>query len=66
MPKVVGEGTIEEKVRGKVYYIRHSLGRDPITGSYVRSPRRTVYGNKAEARRQLELYRIELEQGFAN
>lgn len=66
MPKVIGEGTIEEKVRGKVYYIRHSLGQDPITGKYIRSPRRTVYGNKAEARRQLELYRQELEHGFAN
>ena len=66
MPKVIGEGTIEEKVRGKIYYIRHCIGRDPITKKYVKSPRRTVYGNKAEARRQLELYRIELEQGFAN
>ena len=66
MPKVIGEGVIEEKVRGKIYYIRHSLGKDPTTGRYIRSPRRTVYGNKAEARRQLELYRIELEQGFAN
>ena len=66
MPKVIGEGVIEEKVRGKIYYIRHSLGKDPNTGKYIRSPRKTVYGNKAEARRQLELYRIELEQGFAN
>lgn len=59
MPKVIGEGTIEEKVRGKIYYIRHCIGKDPITKKYVKSPRRTVYGNKAEARRQLE-------QGFAN
>ena len=66
MPKVIGEGVIEEKVRGKIYYIRHSLGKDPNTGKYIRSPRKTVYGNEAEARRQLELYRIELEQGFAN
>lgn len=66
MRKVIGEGIIEEKVRGKVYYIRHSLGKDPISGKYIRSPRRTVYGNKAEARRQLELYRQELEQGYAN
>ena len=66
MPKVIGEGVIEEKVRGKIYYIRHSLGKDPNTGKYIRSPQKTVYGNEAEARRQLELYRIELEHGFAN
>lgn len=66
MPKVTGEGSIEEKVRGKVYYIRHNLGKDPVTRKYVKSPRRTVYGNKAEARRQLEQYRQELESGFVN
>lgn len=49
MAKIIGEGEIEEIVRGKKYYIRHHLGKDKKTGKYVRSPRRVVHGNKAEA-----------------
>ena len=66
MPKVTGCGEIEEIERGKVYRIRHHLGRDPKTGRYLRSPKRTVHGTKSDARRALEEYRHELEEGFAN
>ena len=66
MPKIIGEGEIEEIVRGKKYYIRHHLGKDKRTGKYIRSPKRVVHGNKAEARRQLELYRKELELGYSD
>ena len=64
--KIIGSGEIEEVVKGKVYRIRHHLGRDPKTGRYIRSPKKTVYGTKAEARRALEEYRIELECGVKN
>lgn len=66
MPKVTGCGEIEEIERGKVYRIRHHLGRGPETGRYLRSPKRTVHGTKSNARRALEEYRRELEEGFAN
>lgn len=66
MPKVTGCGEIEEIERGKVYRIRHHLGRDPETGRYLRSPKRTVHGTKSDARRALEEYRRKLEEGFAN
>ena len=49
-----------------MYRIRHHLGRDPKTGRYIRSPKKTVYGTKADARRELEVYRAELESGVKN
>lgn len=64
--KIIGSGEIEEVVKGKVYRIRHHLGRDPKTGRYIRSPKKTVYGTKADARRALEEYRVELECGVKN
>ena len=64
--KIIGSGEIEEVTKGKVYRIRHHLGRDPKTGRYIRSPKKTVYGTKADARRALEEYRIELECGVKN
>lgn len=48
MPRVTGCGEIEEIERGKVYRIRHHLGRDPKTGRYLRSPKRTVHGTKSD------------------
>ena len=36
--KITGSGEIEEVVKGKVYHIRHHLGRSPQTGRYIRSP----------------------------
>ena len=64
--KITGAGEIEEVVKGKVYRIRHHLGRDPKTGRYIRSPKKTIHGTKADARRALEEYRIELECGVKN
>ena len=64
--EIIGSGEIEEVVKGKVYRIRHHLGRDPKTGRYIRSPKKTVYGTKADARRALGEYRIELECGVKN
>ncbi len=64
--KVTGNGEIEEVVRGKVYKIRHHLGRDPETGKYKRSPKRTVYGTKSQAREALLQYKVELEGGYGN
>lgn len=64
--KITGSGEIEEVVKGKVYRIRHHLGRDTKTGHYIRSPKKTVYGTKADARRELENYRRELERGVKN
>lgn len=55
--KITGSGEIEEVVKGKVYRIRHHLGRNPQTGRYIRSPKKTVHGTKAAARRALEEYR---------
>ncbi|MCL2806770.1 MAG: site-specific integrase [Coriobacteriia bacterium] len=56
-----GEGEIIEVQRGQVYRIRPRLGKDPKTNRYLKAPMRTVYGNKAEARRQMELYKEELK-----
>ena len=66
MVKITGKGEIEEVVRGKVYKIRHHLGYDEKLKKYVRSPKRTIYGTKADARRALEDYRRELEMGYSN
>jgi len=55
-----GEGEIIEVQRGQVYRIRPRAGKDSKTGRYIKAPMRTVYGNKAEARRQMELYKEEL------
>jgi len=56
-----GEGEIIEVQRGQVYRIRPRMGKDARTGRYLKAPMRTVYGNKAEARRQMALYKEELE-----
>lgn len=59
-----------EAVKGKpgTYVIYFSLGKDPVTGKYLRSPKRTVHCKSknprnwpAELARMLENYRNELE-----
>ncbi len=57
-----GDGTIIEKARG-VFEVQVSLGRDPITGRYLRKSR-TVHGSKADARKMRDQIRSELEQGI--
>lgn len=60
---IKGKGQIENMGRNK-WSIRCSLGWDPITCKYKRSPRRTVEGTKAEAIDALIAYRNELKEGF--
>lgn len=39
-PLVVGKGSaLKSKTQKNVYYIRHNMGKDPITGKYRYSPR---------------------------
>lgn len=67
MPKsltVRGMGHIEKLGRNK-WRIRVSLGKDPVTKKYRRSPSKTVYGTKADAINALEEYKSELRMGRA-
>ena len=70
MPKkritIDGEGSIIEVERGKVYRIRHRLPPAKPGGMRRWSPMRTVHGNKAKARIELEAYRVELEDALNN
>lgn len=59
--EIKGEGNIKEVECGKKYRIRFSY-KDPSTGKWKHSPQRTVKGNKAKARRDLEAYKAEFEQ----
>lgn len=61
-----GEGSIIEVERGRVYRIRHRLPPLEPGGKRRWSPMRTVHGNKAKARMELEAYRVELERELNN
>lgn len=65
-PLVVGKGSaLKSKTQKNVYYIRHNMGKDPITAKYRYSPRRKVYAkNKSELRAELEAYKAELNSGL--
>ena len=58
---VQGEGSIREIERGRVYRIRLRIPPSEKGGKAKWSPMRTVYGNKADARKRIEEYRHELE-----
>jgi len=47
---------------GQEEHLAHqvSLGKDPVTGKYRKSPSRTVHGTKSEAAKALMDYRAEL------
>lgn len=64
-PLVVGKGSaVKSKTQKGVFYIRHNMGKDPVTGKYAYSPRRKVYArNKSELRAALEAYKAELNEG---
>jgi len=63
-PLVIGKGTYKE-VRPGVYQYRHSLGKDPRTGKYRYSPKRTIYTKKkSEVTAALEAYKQELNAGI--
>lgn len=64
--KILGEGSIEEIERGRKYRIRLRIPPSEPGGKRKWSPRRTVYGNKAQARIEIEKYRIELEDRLNN
>ena len=55
-----GAGEITEVTKGQVYRIRPRMGKDPRTGRYTKAPMKTIYGTKADARREMELYKMEL------
>ena len=54
-------GGSKEKLGPHKWRIRVSLGKDPVTGKYVRSPSRIVYGSKKDADQALADYRAELQ-----
>lgn len=65
-----GKGTAWE-VKPGVYQFYFSLGKDPETGKYRKSPRRTLHctrknkrGREAELRSAMEAYKQELETGI--
>ena len=55
-----GIGSIEKAGKKNTWRIRVSLGKDPVTGKYRKSPSRTVHGTKSEAAKALMDYRAEL------
>ena len=55
-----GIGSVEKTGRKNTWRIRVSLGKDPVTGKYRKSPSRTVHGTKSEAAKALMDYRAEL------
>lgn len=63
---IKGEGSIEEIERGHLYRIRLRLPHTKPGGSRKWSPMRTVHGNKAQARIEMEKYRAELEEKLNN
>ena len=58
--EITGRGEYEEVVPGKVYRIRHHLGKDPVTGKYLRSKKKTVYCTKRQVWNELAIYKEEL------
>lgn len=70
MVKITGKGSASE-VKPGVYKYYYSLGKDPETGKYRKSPKRTLHcvsknkrGREAELRKAMEVYREELETGI--
>ena len=55
-------GSIRTKVTGKVYELRVSLGRDPVTGRY-RQKSITVLGTRSDAQRALRRLLDDVETG---
>ena len=59
-----GMGSIEKLDRYR-WRVRVSLGKDPVTGKYLRSPSITVHGTKTDAINALQEYRWQLSSGEA-
>ena len=47
-----GIGSIEKAGKKNTWRIRVSLGKDPVTGKYRKSPSRTVHGTKSRRPRR--------------
>lgn len=69
---VNGKGSYWE-IRPGYYKYRFSLGKDPQTGKYRYSPKRTLHcksknkrGREAELRSAMEAYKQELINGYPN
>lgn len=60
------KGGQKEKIGPRKWRIRISLGKDPSTGKYTRSPSRIVIGNSKDADAALAEYRIELQAAIDN
>ena len=58
--EIKGEGEAIEVERGRKYRIKFKY-KDPNTRKWKYAPQRTVKGNKAQARRELEEYKKEFE-----
>lgn len=56
--EIKGEGEVIEVERGRKYRIRFKY-KDPETEKWKYSPQRTVKGNKAKAKHELEKYKEE-------
>lgn len=61
--EIKGTGEIREAVRGEKYRIRFKY-KDPNDGSWKYAPQKTINGNKAKARRELEMYKCQFEVEF--
>lgn len=57
---IIGNGTIKEVKPGKVYRLRHCIGKDTETKKYLKSPWKTVYCTKRQAKDELAKYKREL------
>ena len=64
MAKLYGKGTIEEKVKGKKYRIRFSVGKNPVTGKYDMHTE-TFLGTRRQAELRVEELRKQYESGRA-
>lgn len=64
-PLVIGKGSCWE-IKPGVWQYRHSLGRDPETGKYRYSSKRTIHTKKkSEVYAAMEAYKVELNTGVA-
>lgn len=64
--EIKGEGSIQEIERGRIYRIRLRIPPTEPGGKRKWSPTRTIHGNKAKARQEIETYRKELEEQLNN
>lgn len=55
-----GIGSVEKTDKKNTWHIRVSLGKNPVTGKYRKSPSRTVHGTKSGAAKALMEHRAEL------